>query len=169
MEKEISRNYPKLLPRLARGLYPTKNLLTKACFIIDFMANEMFEPHKVWAINTLIKLFKANKITHNIVHGILNDPYINAEVTRLLSNVVQSDQVRSSSILLVNNLLAAERKHSNIISSYFSVLENPPLMQRSTDRQNFAGSVLGPRLNRTVRYQPVLGRGSLLLGIFVMH
>ena len=95
------------------------------------------------------------------MHGILNDPYINAEVTRLLSNVVQSDQVRSSSILLVNNLLAAERKHSNIISSYFSVLENPPLMQRSTGRQNFAGSVLGPRLNRTVRYQPVLGRGSL--------
>ena len=124
----------------------------------------------VWAQKiTLIKLLKANKITHNIVHGILNDPYINAEVTRLLSNVVQSDQVRSSSILLVNNLLAAERKHSNIISSYFSVLENPPLTQRSTGRQNFAGSILGPRLNRTVRYQPVLGRGSLLLGIFVMH
>ena len=81
------------------------------------------------------------------MHGILNDPYINAEVTRLLSNVVQSDQVRSSSILLVNNLLAAERKHSNIISSYFSVLENPPLTQRSTGRQNFAGSILGPRLN----------------------
>ena len=119
---------------------------------------------------TPIKLLKANKITHNIVHGILNDPYINAEVTRLLSNVVQSDQVRSSSILLVNNLLAAERKHSNIISSYIlSVLENPPLMQKSTGRQNFAGSVLGPRVNRTIRYQPVLGRGSLLLGIFVMH
>ena len=54
---------------------------------------------------------KANKITHNIVHGILNDPYINTEVTRLLSNVVQSDQVKASSILLVNNLLAAERKY----------------------------------------------------------
>lgn len=57
---------------------------------------------------------QANKITHNIVHGILNDPYINAEVTRLLSNVVQSDQVRSSSILLVNNLLAAESIQESI-------------------------------------------------------
>ena len=68
--------------------------------------------------NQFHKTVKANKITHNIVHGILNDPYINAEVTRLLSNVVQSDQVRSSSILLVNNLLAAERKHSNISSVF---------------------------------------------------
>ena len=151
MEKEISRNYPKLLPRLARGLYPTKNLLTKACFINDKLSSTSWQMKCLSTKNTLIKLLKANKITHNIVHGILNDPYINAEVTRLLSNVVQSDQVRSSSILLVNNLLAAERKHSNIISSYFSVLENPPLMQRSTGRQNFAGSVLGPRLNRTVR------------------
>jgi len=57
---------------------------------------------------------QANKITHNIVHGILNDPYINAEVTRLLSNVVQSDQVKSSSILLVNNLLAAESIQESI-------------------------------------------------------
>ena len=76
------------------------------------------------------KTVKANKITHNIVHGILNDPYINAEVTRLLSNVVQSDQVRSSSILLVNNLLAAERKHSNILD-YFSLRENSMTTQKT--------------------------------------
>ena len=67
------------------------------------------------------------------MHGILNDPYINAEVTRLLSNVVQSDQVRSSSILLVNNLLAAERKHSNIyyILDYFSLRENSMTTQKT--------------------------------------
>ena len=52
---------------------------------------------------------QANLITHNIVSGILNDPNINKEVTRLLSEVIQSDQVKRSATLLVNDLLASER------------------------------------------------------------
>ena len=36
---------------------------------------------------------QANKLSLNIVHGVLNDPKIRSEVTRLLSDVVQSGQV----------------------------------------------------------------------------
>ena len=39
----------------------------------------------------------AEKMSKNIVHGVLVDDYIRDEVTRLLSNVVQSEQVLASS------------------------------------------------------------------------
>ncbi|CBY43679.1 unnamed protein product [Oikopleura dioica] len=48
---------------------------------------------------------QANKLSLNIVHGVLNDPKIRSEVTRLLSDVVQSGQVTESSLILVNKIL----------------------------------------------------------------
>jgi len=39
----------------------------------------------------------AERLSLNIVHGVLNDDHIRAEVTRLLSGVVQSTPVTDSS------------------------------------------------------------------------
>jgi len=82
----------------------------------------------------------AEKMSKNIVHGVLVDDYIRGEVTRLLSNVVQSEQVLASSKVLVQNILADK----NVQKSIGTLLYDQLLISinHPTIRENLTNLVL---------------------------
>ena len=79
----------------------------------------------------------AEKLSLNIVHGVLNDEHIREEVTRLLSGVVRSQPVLDSAKVLVNNLLGDAQVQSAIGQVLYNQLVaaiNHPTIQENLSR-----------------------------------